>query len=101
MRGYRFLPPAEDEMIEASRFYQREAAGLGFEFLDDVERVVDALREYPKFGRSIGRGLRRALLRRFPFSLIYADEPDEILIVAVAHQRRRPGYWRRRIARRR
>lgn len=88
-------------MTEASRFYESEAAGLGSEFLEDVQRIVEVLREYPKLGRAVGRGLRRALLRRFPFSLIYAEESSEILVVAVAHQRRRPGYWRRRIARRR
>jgi plasmid stabilization system protein ParE len=97
MIGFRYLPPAEEEMTEASLFYELESAGLGFEFLDDVQRVVDALREYPKLGRSIGRGIRRALLRRFPFSLIYSEEPDGILIVAVAHQKRRPGYWGKRI----
>lgn len=59
-------------MTEAFFFYELESAGLGFEFLDDVRRVFDALREYPKLGQSIGRG---------------------ILIVAVAHQKRRPGYW--------
>lgn len=75
MIGYRYLPPAEEEMT-ASLFYELESAGLGFEFLDDVQRVVDALREYPKLGQAIGRGIRRALLRRFPFSLIYSEETD-------------------------
>lgn len=86
-------------MTEASLFYEAELSGLGLEFLDDVQRVVDALREYPKFGQAVGRGLRRALLRRFPFSLIYSEQPDAILVVAVAHQKRRPGYWRERIDR--
>ena len=84
-------------MTEAALFYESESAGLGFEFLDDVQRVVNALREYPKLGQTIGRGIRRALLRRFPFSLIYSEESDGILIVAVAHQKRRPGYWDKRI----
>lgn len=86
-------------MVEASQFYEAESAELGFEFLDDVQRVIDSLREHPKLGQTVGRGLRWALLRRFPFSLIYSEEADEILVVAVAHQRRRPGYWRGRIGR--
>ena len=99
MIGYRFLAPAEEEMTEASEFYEAESAGLGMEFLNDVQRVIDTLREHPKLGQAVGGGFRRALLRRFPFSLIYSEEPNVILIVAVAHQRRRPGYWRERIDR--
>lgn len=96
MIGYRFLPPAETEMIEASRFYEARSEGLGLEFLDGVQRVIDALREHPRLGQSVGRGFRRAVLRRFPFSLIHSEEADEIVIIAVAHQKRRPYYWRGR-----
>ena len=83
-------------MTEASFFYETASAGLGLEFLEDLQRTVDALREHPKVGRPVGRGLRRAPFRRFPFLLIYADDPDAIVVVAVAHQKRRPGYWRGR-----
>jgi len=99
MIGYRFLPPAEEEVIGASLFYRAASEELGQDFLDEVQSVVDLLREQPKLGRSVGRGLRRALLKRFPFALIYAYESDIILVVAVAHQSRRPRYWRRRIDR--
>jgi plasmid stabilization system protein ParE len=64
-----------------------------------VQRVIDLLCEQPKLGRPTGRTLRYAFFSRFPFSLIYAEESGEILIIAVAHQKRRPGYWRRRISR--
>jgi toxin ParE1/3/4 len=97
MMGYRFLPPAEEEMTEASLFYEDASAGLGSDFFDDVQRVIDALREHPFLGRHVGRGLRQTLLYRFPFSLIYAAETDEILVVAVAHHKRRPWYWKHRI----
>lgn len=83
-------------MTEASLVYEVKSAGLGVEFLDDVQRVVDHLRTFPKLGQSIAGGFRRALLRRFPFLLIYADQPESILIIAVAHQRREPDYWRER-----
>jgi plasmid stabilization system protein ParE len=99
MTGFRFLPPAEEEMIGESLFYQVVSRELGQDFLDDVQRVIDLLVEQPNLGRAVGRGLRRALLSRFPFSLIYATESDAILIVAVAHQKRRPDYWRKRSAR--
>lgn len=93
MIGYRFLTPAEIEMTEASAFYESAASGLGVEFLEEVQRVVLILREHLELGRSIDPGFRQALLHRFPFSIIYSVELDAILIIAVAHQRRRPGYW--------
>lgn len=97
MIGYRFLLPAEEEMTEASVFYEAATSGLGAGFLDEVQRVINILREHPELGQPVGRGLRRALLHRFPFNLIYSVEVHSILIVAVAHQRRRPDYWRDRI----
>ncbi|MBI2994132.1 MAG: type II toxin-antitoxin system RelE/ParE family toxin [Gammaproteobacteria bacterium] len=83
-------------MTEAARFYERETEGLGADFLDDVQRAIDRLRDNPRLGLTITTELRRSLLSRFPFSVIYAVEPEGLLIVAVAHQRRRPGYWRGR-----
>ena len=97
MIGYRFLPPAEEEMTKASRFYEAASAGLGEEFLDDVQRVIGVLREHPELGRLVESELRLASLRRFPFSLIYSERIDEIIIIAVAHQKRRPRYWKDRI----
>lgn len=99
MIGYRFLSPAEEEVTEAALFYDRASVGLGQDFLDDVQKFIDRLREYPQLGAEIGTGLRRVLLQRFPFSLIYAVETDQILIVSVAHQGRKPDYWRSRVGR--
>jgi hypothetical protein len=82
-------------MTEAALFYGR-AAGLGDHFLDDVQSAIDSVREYPESGASVPYGFRRVLLRRFPFSVIYAVELSLILVVAVAHQRRAPDYWRGR-----
>jgi plasmid stabilization system protein ParE len=86
-------------MTEVSLFYESASPGLGHDFLEDLRRVLDNVCAHPAVGEEIGRGMRRALLRRFPFSLIYAAEPDAILVVAIAHQRRRPGYWQDRIGR--
>ena len=97
MIGYHFLLPAEEEMTEASVFYEVATSGLGAGFLDEVQRVINILRDHPELSQPVSQGLRRALLHRFPFSLIYSIEVDVVLIVAVSHQRRRPGYWRDRI----
>jgi plasmid stabilization system protein ParE len=97
MIGYRFLHPAEEEMTEASVFYQASSNGLGSDFLDDVQRVVDNLSEHPYLGTVVGPNLRRMLLHRFPFSIIYSVEVDIILVIAVAHYSRRPRYWQDRV----
>jgi plasmid stabilization system protein ParE len=97
MIAYRFLYPAEEEMNEASAYYEAASDGLGVDFLADVQFRIDALCEHPYLGQAIGQGLRRKLLHRFPFSLIYSVEADAILIVAVAHYGRRPGYWKTRV----
>jgi plasmid stabilization system protein ParE len=97
MTAYRFLSPAEEEMTEAALFYESRSGGLGSDFLDDVQQAVDRLSDYPHSGEPIDSGLKRTLLHRFPFSLIYAVEQTGIVIVAVAHHGRAPGYWRSRV----
>lgn len=94
MIDYRFLYPAEEEMIEASLFYEAASDGLGHDFLADVQFGIDG---HPHLGHAVGGGLRKMLLHRFPFSLIYSVEADAILIIAVAHYGRLPGYWRNRV----
>jgi plasmid stabilization system protein ParE len=97
MISYRFLPPAEEEMAEASRFYENASSGLGNDFLDDVQRVLADLCRQPEIGQPVEGTMRRMLLHRFPFSLIYTVEKEGLLVVAVSHQRRRPDYWRTRV----
>src|SRR5262245_54001051 len=97
MIPYRFLSPAEEEMSEAALFYETAANGLGNDFLDDVQRAIETLSNYPEVGEPVDAEFRRMLLHRFPFSLIYALEPNRIVIVAVAHYGREPEYWRPRV----
>jgi ParE-like toxin of type II ParDE toxin-antitoxin system len=70
---------------------------LGNDFLDDVQQAIDRLCEYPQAGEIIASILRRMLLHRFPFSVIYSIEANVILVIAIAHHGRRPGYWQSRI----
>ena len=84
-------------MIEAALFYEAATAGLGDDFLDDIQHAIDTVREHPEIGVAAGKGLHRVLIRRFPFTVIYAADPEQIVVVAIAHQRRRPGYWKGRM----
>ena len=84
-------------MTEAALFYEAANTGLGQDFLDDIQHAIDGVREHPEMGIVVSKELRRVLIRRFPFTVIYAVGPEQIVVVAIAHQRRRPGYWKGRM----
>jgi len=88
-----FLEPAEAEMLEAAEYYEDQVENLGGEFLAELRHAVNAIIENPQSGRLIRGEIRRRLLRRFPFGILYRIDPEEIVILAVMHLRRRPGYW--------
>ncbi len=98
MTGIGFHPEARAELLASVAYYEDQAEGLGRQFTDEVERVVQLVAEQPGFGAPIGgtKALRRWTLRQFPYYLIYRSEPNALLVLAVAHQRRRPGYWKAR-----
>jgi plasmid stabilization system protein ParE len=97
VRGYRFLSPAAAEVAATAQYYEDRSPGLGAEFIDDLNEVILRACEFPDSGAAYERGTRRILFRRFPFELIYEAGSEPVVVIAVAHQRRRPGYWRGRI----
>jgi plasmid stabilization system protein ParE len=94
--AYSFHPEADAEFEEASLFYESRMVGLGRSFAAEVESTISLIRKFPEAGSPVGTSHRRAVVARFPYSVVYRQYPDLIVVVAVAHQRRRPGYWRRR-----
>jgi len=93
----RFLALAQREVDDAVTWYNKQAAGLGQEFLDELDRAVRRVAAFPMSGQEIERGIRRCLLARFPYGLIYGVEGETIIVVAVAHLHRKPRYWVERI----
>lgn len=91
-----FLASAREEFLTAASHYEAAAAGLGQDFITAVERAVARIATFPEHGSQYLLGTRRIVLRRFPFSVVYISEVERVLIVAVAHHSRRPGYWRTR-----
>ena len=87
---------AEVEVNEAADFYDLENSGLGNVLLDEVERSIGAISRYPEVGMLIRKSVRKMSLLKFHYSLIYAIKSNEIRLLAVAHQKRRPFYWRSR-----
>jgi hypothetical protein len=80
-------------MNEAADEYDEARIGLGDEFLEAVQQAVDLVSESPARWPRWGKRHRRFVLQRFPFSLVYRFDHLELIIVALAHHKRRPGYW--------
>jgi len=92
----RYHPEAEAELKEAAVYLDNESMGLGELFLDDVQEALNLIVFSPKISPVIQNNVRQNVLRKFPYYLIYTIVDCEIRILAVAHQRRRPFYWKDR-----
>ena len=95
----RYYPEAEAELDAAFDYLRSNGvyANAAADFVNEVEQAERRLVEFPNASSRLGRSARRLVLRRFPYQLIYRVEADVIVIYAVAHQSRRPGYWRKRL----
>jgi toxin ParE1/3/4 len=90
-------PAAAEELQAAAIFYATQAnRQLGAALLAEFERVLTLLAGQPELGSVWIAETRRFALRRFPFNVVYRAQTGQLLIVALAHHRRRPGYWRHR-----
>ncbi len=84
---------ARQELDDATRYYEMEYHGLGARFREEVRKAAKRISEYPE-AWSVERGdVRKCILHKFPYKLLYSIEKDHILIIAVAHQHRKPDYW--------
>ncbi len=84
---------AEQEIEDAVVWYDSQSPGLGIQFLDDFDRAVRRVGLYPLSRVEIEPGLRRCLLTRFPYGIIYGIDADSIIVLAIAHLHREPRYW--------
>lgn len=101
MRTVRLHPAAAQEAVEAAAWYELQRPGLGAEFAGALQAALDLLEGeafplVPMPGMAAQRGAQRLILKRFPFAIVVVDQGEEILVLAVAHHSRRPGYWRDR-----
>jgi plasmid stabilization system protein ParE len=88
-----FNPLAERELNDAAQYYELESQGLGAAFLSEIERCCASIVDHPEAGRVIRGAVRRRLVPRFPYAILYTLRPDAVRIVAVMNLKRRPGYW--------
>ena len=93
---YVFHPEALTEYAEAVRYYAAQRAELAQAFINSIESAVYQIRESPNRYAAIDEDVRRCTIRKFPYGLLYTIEQDYILILAIAHYSREPGYWKNR-----
>ena len=89
-------PRADLDVAAAYQWYESERAGLGLRFLDQLGATYDRIVVNPLRYRELESGIRRALLRRFPYAVYFAVEPDVVVVLAVLHVSRNPAEWQRR-----
>jgi toxin ParE1/3/4 len=88
-----FNPLAEQELNDAAQYYELESPGLGAAFLTEVQRCCDGIAEYPEAGHIVLGSIRRRLVRRFPYAILYTTRPGVVRVLAVMNLKRRPAYW--------
>lgn len=92
-----YLDEALDEAEEAARWYAERSPSAAAGFTDELDIAATAIERAPSTWPVYDHGARRFLLRRFPYRVVYRIESTRIVIVAVAHAHRRPGYWKQRL----
>ncbi len=96
----RILREAEEEAQASAIWYKEQLVGLGDDFLDELvaalQQIEDHPKRYPKLETAKSSQIRRCRLARFPYLLIFEMLDTEIVVLAVAHSKRRPNYWRQR-----
>jgi plasmid stabilization system protein ParE len=95
--NYAFHPEAEAEFGEAIEYYEAREIGLGLDFAAEVHAAIQRATTFPTAWQVVSQDVRRALVRRFPYGILYAIDAETILIVAVMNLHRAPNYWANRL----
>ena len=94
---FEFHPEALSEFEEAARFYAGRQFGLELRFIASIESALDEISQAPTRWPIFEEDVRRCIARVFPYAVLYSVESDYVLVVAVMHCSREPGYWRHRL----
>ena len=82
--------------MDAIQYHEREREGIGQELSEEIDRAVRLIAERPMVGGDIGKGERKFTVDRFRYNVIYRVEEKTVFVLAIAHHRRKPNYWRKR-----
>ncbi len=101
MKNSFFLAEALVEMVEAAKFYETQTPGLGQDFLLEIYSAKEMISKNPLAWAELEPGIRRCMASRFPYGILYQMDEADIIITSVMHLKRRPGYWKERLNRKR
>jgi plasmid stabilization system protein ParE len=90
------LPEAQAEFYEAFDWYEQRRAGLGVQFVDRVQEVFDRVSAAPHLYEQVFRDVRRAVIRGFPYLILYRVADQQVVVLAVFHGKRDPAVWKSR-----
>jgi len=93
---FSFHPEAVTELNEAIDYYEVCEPGLGYDFSVEVFAGIQNIVNYPSAWPVMGEDVRRCLINRFPYGILYSIERGDIFILAIMHLRRHPDYWKER-----
>jgi plasmid stabilization system protein ParE len=88
-----FLEAAQTELDQAFEWYETQQKDLGMQFLNEFDAAVRRIIRYPESYILIGKEVRRCLVKRFPYGILYGIDVGKIIVIAVAHLHRKPDYW--------
>lgn len=88
------LKAAEAELLEARTYHENQRAGLGNEFTDAYEEAMDRILQFPEAWGLIWKRVRCCIFKRFEYGIVYVVRDETLLVLAVMHPKRRPGFGR-------
>jgi plasmid stabilization system protein ParE len=94
---YIFHPEGRVEFLAAIDYYEAREPGMGYDFAVEVHSTIQSILSFPNAWPVLELDIRRCLVSRFPYGILYAQEQDRVLIVAVMHLHRDPNYWKHRV----
>ena len=92
-----FLDDALLEFRDAVKYYNTERRGLGFDFANEVRSSLVRLKQYPEIWIEIDAGIRKCIVKRFPYALLYTVHDDLVIVIALMHMKRVTFYWKERV----
>lgn len=92
-----FLEPAQTELDQAFEWYETQQENLGLQFLSEFDAAIRRIAAFPEAYVLIEKEVRRCLIKRFPYGVLYGLDTDKIIVIAVVHLHRKPDYWIARI----
>lgn len=96
-RRVRFLPDAKAEFDESADWYEGRQKGFGRKFIGKVREVINRIKINPRLYAKVHGDVRQSLVERFPYSVLYQEDKQEIIVVSVFHSSRNPDVWKKRV----